>query len=229
MQPMMRKVHYRIYAYLPFLEKRAQIIISLPQNPILVDLGCNIGRNLEGFRILRNDLSIHAIDCVDFSAILKDKGCIFHQIDLLKDALPFDAGTVDCIMATHILEHLPNPYHLLAEAKRVLKRKGKVFIEAPGVRSLFVPSFHSSRSRQRFTFNFFDDPTHLRPFSVGGLQRLIEDTGFKVVECGISRNWLFFSLSPLLLLSGLFNRFLFHAGLINLIGWSVYCVAEIEK
>jgi SAM-dependent methyltransferase len=224
-----RKPHYRLYKLLPFLEKRASIILDLPPEPVIVDVGSSIGRNLEGFQILRKDLAIHAVDIGDFRGAIESKGCIFHQIDLIIDPLPFDSESVDCVTAMHILEHLESVGNLLGEARRVLKPHGKLFIEVPGVRSLFVPSFHFSRSVSSHTLNFYDDPTHLRPYSVNGLRRLLEDNGLRVIRSGISRNWLFFILSPLLIGCGLFSPFLFHAGIINLVGWSVYCIAEPRK
>jgi SAM-dependent methyltransferase len=221
-----RKLHYKLYKLFPFLEKRASLILSLPPDPVLVDVGSSLGKNLEGFQILRKDLNIHAVDIGDFRDAIESKGCIFHQIDLIIDPLPFDSESVDCLTAMHILGHLESVGHLPGEAMRVLKPKGKLFIEVPGLRSLFVPSFHFSRSVGSHTFNFYDDLTHLRPYSVNGLRRLLEDNSLRVIRSGISRNWLFFVLSPLLIGCGLFSPFLFHAGIINLVGWSVYCIAE---
>jgi SAM-dependent methyltransferase len=225
----MTKLHYKIYRILPFLEKRASLILSLPPNPLLVDLGCSTGRNLEGFNVLRSDLKIYGIDIKDFSTLIVDKGCHFCQLDLLRDSWPFESGSVDCITAMHIIEHLSNVGNLLSEARRILKPQGKFFVEAPGVRSLFIPSFRFGWSRGSHTFNFYDDPTHLKPYTVNGLKRLLEDNGLQVIRSGVSRNWLFFILSPLLIGCGLFNTFLFHAGIINLVGWSVYCIAEPNK
>jgi len=224
--PTFGKLHYQLYKLFPFLEKRASLVLSLPPDPVLVDVGSSFGRNLDGFQILRKDLRIHAIDMGDFRSAVESKGCIFHQIDLIADPLPFDSETVDCVTAMHILEHLENVNHLLGEARRVLKPQGRLFVEVPSIRSLFVPSFHFGRSGHSHTFNFYDDPTHLRPYSVNGLRRLLEDNGLRVIRSGISRNWLFFIFSPLLIGCGVFSRFLFHAGIINLVGWSVYCIAE---
>jgi len=77
----------------------------------------------------------------DFRSAVESKGCIFHQIDLIADPLPFDSETVDCVTAMHILEHLENVNHLLGEARRVLKPQGRLFVEVPSIRSLFVPLF----------------------------------------------------------------------------------------
>lgn len=225
----MTKIHYHLYRLMPFLDRRASLVLSLPASPVIADLGCNIGANLDAFRLLRNDLIIHGFDREDFSTSIQGKGCIFHQVDLLMDKLPLADSTVDLVIASHIIEHLPNTDNLVAEARRILKPDGMLFIEAPGIRSLFFPSLCFSDKKNNYTCNFYDDPTHLRPYSAVGLYRLAVSSGYRVKKYGISRNWLFTLSSPLLIVGGIFNKHWLLTGLTNLIGWSVFLVAQPEK
>ncbi|NJK84931.1 MAG: class I SAM-dependent methyltransferase [Bacteroidales bacterium] len=44
-------------------------------------------------------------------------------------ALPFSENCCDKIYCRYVLEHVPNPLHVLLEAKRVLKQTGELFIQ----------------------------------------------------------------------------------------------------
>jgi predicted SAM-dependent methyltransferase len=80
-----------------------------------------------------------------------------YLINLEKDKLPFPDNSVDEVIAFHILEHLGEGYfHLLKELYRVCKNKTKIYIKVP---------YHLSDY-------FYDDPTHRRPITVGGLHLL---------------------------------------------------------
>jgi len=42
--PTFGKLHYQLYKLFPFLEKRASLVLSLPPDPVLVDVGSSFGR-----------------------------------------------------------------------------------------------------------------------------------------------------------------------------------------
>ena len=65
-------------------------------------------------------------------------------------SIPLKDHTVDLIIASHILEHLPNLKNDLREIKRVLKKNGKVIIVLPadpGFLWNLLTYFSPSRSR----------------------------------------------------------------------------------
>ena len=75
-------------------------------------------------------------------------------VDLEKDILPFEDNTVEVVVAHHILEHLgPGYFHCLKEIYRVCKHGATIDIRVPHHRHDY----------------FYDDPTHRRPITVGGL------------------------------------------------------------
>jgi hypothetical protein len=82
------------------------------------------------------------------------------------------------------IEHLKNPDLMIREFSRLLKLKGKLYIEAPNARSILTPSLRSG-----MTWNFFDDPTHVRPYSKGSLCSLLKSNGFKIIRSGVYREW----------------------------------------
>ena len=90
-------------------------------------------------------------------------------------------GSATCI---HVLEHVPNPDNVIQEIYRVLQAGGTFYLETPNPRSLYMP-----RMSRKSTWNFYDDPTHIRPYSASALARLCEANGFVIKKAGIYRRW----------------------------------------
>lgn len=72
----------------------------------------------------------------------------------LEKVWPIPDGSVDEIVATHVLEHMRDFVYVACEIYRVLKVGGKVFITVPHPRS----------------DEFLGDPTHVRPIIPGTLE-----------------------------------------------------------
>lgn len=75
---------------------------------------------------------------------------------------PLMAQSVDCIICTEVLEHLPNPQACVDEMRRILYDGGVVFASVP------------------FFYPVHADPFDFQRFTEDGLRHLFED--FKVVE-----------------------------------------------
>lgn len=62
---------------------------------------------------------------------------VFRQCDLVKDPLPFEDGSVDVVLFTEVLEHIPvGPGRLFQEICRVLRPRGRLLLSVPNVASL---------------------------------------------------------------------------------------------
>jgi SAM-dependent methyltransferase len=177
------------------------------------------------FKTLRPDVEVYATDIRDFS---REAGpeITFCVADITQE-LPADLeGRFDCVTTMHLFEHLPPDSYdrAIAEINRVLKPGGSWYIETPGTRSILFPSFSLGRTKYNCPINFFDDPSHVKPFSKGGLYYLLHDGGFDVRRVGFARNILFTILSPVLIVGGLVlrQRQWFLVGIGNLLGWSVF-------
>jgi SAM-dependent methyltransferase len=85
--------------------------------------------------------------------------------------IPLADSSVDCAMATEVLEHCPYPEKTLTEIYRVLKPEGILLITVPFIWMLHEVPY----DEYRYT-----------PFA---LKRLVESSGFKVIELSALGGW----------------------------------------
>jgi methionine biosynthesis protein MetW len=102
----------------------------------LLDIGCGFG-GLAGFvgETLAID-EIHGID-IDGRALREaaEKGVITHQLDVERDALPFEDNFFDLVISFGMLDYLPFFDHALREVFRVLRIGGYALISLPNLAS----------------------------------------------------------------------------------------------
>ena len=137
--------------------------------PLVVDIGCGQG----DFLTQAKELGINAegIDDKDFwithcikKGLKAKKGSIFE--------IPYDENCLDGIFLQSVLEHV-DAIKSMKEISRVIKNEGIVAISCP------TPEKH-----------FWDDPTHVRPYTIKSLSTLFEMFGFKVTH----KNYVFAEL-----------------------------------
>ena len=137
--------------------------------PLVVDVGCGQG----DFLTQAKELGINAegIDDKDFwvtrcvkKGLKVKKGSIFE--------IPYDDNSVDGIFLQSVLEHA-DAVKSMKEISRVIKNEGTIAISCP------TPEKH-----------FWDDPTHVRPYTIKSLSTLFEMFGFKVTH----KNYVFAEL-----------------------------------
>ena len=85
-----------------------------------------------------------------------------------KDKFNFENDTFDLVVSLAVLEHLNNPYLFLNEIKRVLKNKSYIFLSTPNWK--YSKNF------------FFDDVTHVKPYSPESLNEILKITGFNNIQ-----------------------------------------------
>lgn len=100
---------------------------------------------------------------------------------------PYRDECFDYVICTEGVEHLENPWHLIREAKRVLKVGGKLFLSTPNILSIksrlsgllygFPNYFHymierDSRSPQELSVD------HINPIGFLELRRILARNGF---------------------------------------------------
>ena len=88
--------------------------------------------------------------------------------DLEHDTLPFVDDSYDIVFNKSVLEHVWNIQAFLEEIQRVLKPSGLLLS--------MVPDWTAQWR------HFYDDFTHIRPFTLTGLVQLLESQGFTILE-----------------------------------------------
>jgi ubiquinone/menaquinone biosynthesis C-methylase UbiE len=195
----------------------------------VLDLGCGNGLMQKRLRQYRPDLEFISVDKYDFSKEFPFG--TFFNVDISKEVLPIKSGIIDAVFCSHVFEHLYSHDLILSEIRRVLKPTGKIYIEVPSTRTLYLPSLGLFQG-QDAPINFYDDPTHLRPFTRQSLHIIGKKLGFRKIRTGLARNWLYCLLAPLILPYSIIkkDRQMFATILWNITGWCAYLWGEdIDK
>lgn len=152
----------------------------------------------------------------------------YQRLDLDQGKLPFPDASFDTVIFTHVLEHLQRPLDLGPEISRVLKPGGRLYIETPNWTSLLIPSYRF-RHKQQGPFNFYDDPTHLKPWSIHGIHNFVfQACGLRVEKSGAVVNIPRLFFDPLIMLMGLLlgRRDYITSSVWNLTRWAIFAIGR---
>jgi SAM-dependent methyltransferase len=202
------------------VDTRARFVASLPTAGSLLDLGSSDGETLRHFAELRPDLRLFAADKVGQPEKYPD-GCQFQTADFERDRLPWPDRSLDGITCMHLVEHLSDLSVLIREIGRLLKTGGIAYIETPHPRTLHIPSGRGTEA-QKFTLNFYDDPTHVHLVELDQLARIARPAGLERLARGVSRNWVFAASYPLFALLPASRRK--FTARVHWLGWSAYII-----
>ena len=126
----------------------------------ILELGCGSCKLLPIFESM--DAKVYGID----SVLQNNNQFEVYKIDLNKDQFPLDDESVDIIFSKSVIEHIADVGNFFKESKRVLKNKGTIITICPDWTTDFL--------------NFYDDPTHIKPFTIRGLAVAHILAGFKI-------------------------------------------------
>ncbi len=122
---------------------------TIESNKTFLDIGCGDGSLVAHL----NNEGINAV------------GCDIKDLNFEKDIFPYNNKSFDYILLYSVIEHINNTDHLILEIRRMLKNSGVLII--------ITPNF-------KYCFNtFYDDPTHVKPFTNVGLENILKIYDFK--------------------------------------------------
>tara|TARA_Y100000768_G_scaffold206872_1_gene155912 strand:+ start:4471 stop:5190 length:720 start_codon:yes stop_codon:yes gene_type:complete len=106
----------------------------------------------------------------DAKKILEELGidCEVKFGNLENTSFPFDDNTFDYVFTKSVIEHIKNWEHFLSEIRRILKPNGTIIV--------MTPDWHSQQK------NFYDDPTHIVPYTYRTLDRVLRMTNFSEIN-----------------------------------------------
>ena len=99
---------------------------------------------------------------------ISNKGCDIEDANLEKDPLPFEDSSFTHVLLYAVIEHIKNTDHLINEIKRVLKKDGNFILITPNFRYCYD--------------TFYDDPTHIKPFTDKSISELLKIMNFKNIN-----------------------------------------------
>lgn len=157
------------------------------RTPRVLDVGCG-GNSASEIKIILPHSRYVGVDrTLDYhnsadSLLAIDE---FIQIDLNSDLRilerALEGKIFDIIILNHIIEHTHQGISLINICTRHLEPGGTIYIEWPSLRSLHLPSL-------RGTLNFFDDPTHVRLYSVKEIINTLLNQDLLILKAGARRN-----------------------------------------
>lgn len=94
---------------------------------------------------------------------------------------PTPLGAFDCIVCSHVLEHLFEPGQVLFRLRACLAPQGVLLVALPNV-LFWKQRVQFLRGRFHYTDGGLMDRTHVRFFDWGGAEALVRSAGFDVTE-----------------------------------------------
>lgn len=161
---------------------------------VILDIGAGSGTDLRNVRQALGEQGItmygvesYAPNCEQLTA----QGIKTIQVDIERETLPFDTGSVDLVIANQIMEHTKEIFWVFSEISRILKPGGKCIVGIPN-----LASFHN-----RIMLLLGMQPpcidvvgAHVRGFTYAGFKDFAELEGyFKVLDYKAS---VFYPFSP---------------------------------
>lgn len=135
-----------------------------------LDVGCGAGTLMEavrdrGWDVVGTEVSASAAEAV------RAKGFDVRAGELSE--LGLEDGAFDVVSMVEVVEHVPDPGGLLAEARPLLRPGGVLYITTPHGRGI-------SARLLRTSWSIVAPPEHLQLFSLRGLRAALEAAGFQV-------------------------------------------------
>jgi 2-polyprenyl-3-methyl-5-hydroxy-6-metoxy-1,4-benzoquinol methylase len=89
-------------------------------------------------------------------------------IDFNNDQFPFTDNSFDIVVSLAVIEHIKNIDNFLNEINRILKKGGFIFFSTPNWSYAFK--------------NFYDDYTHVQPYTKKSLSKILSDFNFEDIH-----------------------------------------------
>lgn len=168
--------HYHDYVHTPLFD----LIDGAPKR--VLDLGCATGAF--GAELMRRFPGASVVGIEAGRAAAEKAGTRLERVvhtrleELCFADQGFQPGEFDTVIAADILEHLVNPWELLVRLRPFLAPKAQIVASIPNIRNLTVVSSLLQGGRFEYDERGLLDITHLRFFTLQGIRRLFEETGY---------------------------------------------------
>lgn len=149
----------------------------------ILDVGCNTGALGAAFRTINPRVRLFGIEQdMQAAAVAAERYESVAAVDVEMEPLPFGDQRFDCIVYGDVLEHLRNPWEVIARHAAMLNDNGEILVCVPNVEHWTF----AARLLQG-TWDYEDsglfDATHLRWFTLTTMRRGLERLG--LIPCDV--------------------------------------------
>ena len=190
-----------------------------PGKNVILELGCGSGKTGEA---LKKEAKAEAVVGIELIPEIADKArgsldqVIVGDIEILVRELSFAPETFDYLIAGDVLEHLKDPWCVLAMLRRFLKLGGHVIASIPNIRHWRILRDLIFQGEWQYGDADILDKTHLRFFTKKSIVQMFKSCGYEVLR--IEPGWV-----------GQKSRFMnwFTLGLFEeFLAWKYICIAR---
>jgi SAM-dependent methyltransferase len=104
---------------------------------VIVDIGAGHGADLALARSCSPAAQLHAVECwPPYVDELTAQGVTVHALNIERETLPFENGSVDVVIANQVLEHTKEIFWIFHEVTRVLRIGGSFIVGVPNLASM---------------------------------------------------------------------------------------------
>jgi SAM-dependent methyltransferase len=121
---------------------------DLPASPRILDAGCGTGRNLVEYAALGE---VEGVDMSESAVEFCHRRGFDGVTQASLEALPFEDGRFDVIIATDVIEHLDDDVAVLEELRRVAEPDGRLLVTVPAYQWLWTQRDEDHHHRRRYT------------------------------------------------------------------------------
>lgn len=163
---------------------RNELIKLIPDDAKhILDVGCGVG-NLGAAIKDKRGRHIEVVG-IEKEPIVEKKAKDNLDLIIIGDAenisLPFEKEYFDCIIYGDVLEHLINPWGLLARHCEYLKPKGLIIASIPN-----IAHYRIIKMLKKNEWNYKDagvlDDTHLRFFTIKSVKKMFSDAHLEIIK-----------------------------------------------
>lgn len=155
-----------------------KIISNLPDGTRILDAGAGELKNKKYCKhlnyVAQDFCEYKGVQNATISDGLQNKSWDTSKIDLVSDIcnIPAVDESFDSILCSEVLEHIPEPTHVLDEFARLLKPGGKLILTAPFASIVHMAPYYYSSGFSRYWYEY-----HLKK------------RGFKIIELTPNGDW----------------------------------------
>jgi 2-polyprenyl-3-methyl-5-hydroxy-6-metoxy-1,4-benzoquinol methylase len=163
---------------------RSELLPLIPNPPgSVLDVGCGSGALLKYLK--ENGATFTAgIEYIESVATETRRRAVadeIHCIDIEGDPLPYEGERFDCIVMSHVLEHMVDPWKTLPKVLSMLKPGGTFVGAIPNIRYFPVIRDLALYGRFQYRSSGVLDQTHLRFFTRRSIEDLLVGAGLQVL------------------------------------------------